>query len=137
MSEKRWVSHGLVDMLIEMRKFDSAAEVVSGSEDVFSLLFNKIGDAVARLEKSVNGSDLLELKNLLDEAREEILDHQDWQQEVFEKLAEQGDDNQGLARVLRQAFIDSAASRSNLLDEVMLSDDRYLKAEEKALTIGL
>ncbi len=137
MSEKRWVSHGLVDMLLEMRKYDSAAEVVSGSENVFSLLSNKIGDAIARVEKCANGGDLLELKNLLDEAKEEIRDHQDWQQEVFEILAEQGNDNQGLTRALRQAFSDSAAARSKLLDEVMLSDDRYLKAEDKALSISI
>ncbi len=137
MSEKRWVSHGLVDMLIEMRKYDTAAEVVSGSGSVFSLLSNKIGSAIERAEDGANDSDLLELKNLLEEAKEEIWDHQDWQQEVFEKLADQADDYQELTVALRQAFDDSSAARTKLLDEVMLSGERFNKAQEKAFVLEL
>ena len=135
MSEKRWVSHGLVDMLIEMRKYDSACEVVSGSEGIFTTLSNRIGETISRVEKSPAESKFSELKSVLDEARAEIRDHQEWQDEVLDKLAELPDDDRRLSWPLRQAFNDSAAARTKLLDEVMLSCDRYLKAQQAAFTM--
>lgn len=135
MSEKRWVSHGLVDMLIEMRKYDSASEVVSGSEGIFTSLSQRIGEAIARAEKGAADRNFAELKTVLDEAREEILDHQEWQDEVVDRLADLNDDDRGLTRPLRQAFQESATARTTLLDQVMRSCDQYLKAQEGAFTL--
>lgn len=134
MSDKRWVSHGLVDMLMEMRKYDSAAEVVSGSENIFTGLSKRIDDAIARVREQPDGSEFRQLKNLLDEASEEIRDHQEWQQDVFEKLASE-EDHCGLSRSLRQAFNESAAARTKLLDQVMRSCDQYLKVQERAFNL--
>jgi thioredoxin-related protein len=134
MSDKRWVSRALVDMLIEMKQYDSAAEVVSGSEGIFVVLSKQIGDTIARAKGYSAGSDFLEVQKVLDEAKEEIKDHQQWQQEVLKTLPKP-DDDRGLTRQLRQAFSTSATARAKLLNEVMRSHDHCLKAQEGAFRI--
>jgi hypothetical protein len=135
MSDKRWVSHGLVDMLIEMRKYDSAAEVVSGSEGIFVMLSKQIGDAITRVQERPASNDFIDLNQTLHEARKEISEHQQWQEDVLETLPQQ-DEDRGLTQPLRQAFTKSAKARVNLLNEVMLSYDRYMKAQARTFTLG-
>ena len=134
MSAKRWVSHGLIDMLIELRKYDSAAEVASGSENIFLGLSKQIDDAIARLTERPAASDFAAFKSLLDEAKEEISEHRQWQEDVFERLP-QHDDDRGLTQPLRQAFTKSVAARAKLVDQVMRSCKQYRKVQEGAFSL--
>lgn len=127
MSDKRWVSRGL----IEMQKYDSAAEVVSGSESLFLGLSKQLGDAIAHTKQT--GSDYHEVQQVLDGAKEEIKDHQQWQKDVLKKLQKR-DGDRGLTRQLRQAFSDSAAARTKL-NELIDSHDHAQKAKEREFRI--
>jgi len=118
MSEKRWISRSLVNLLIKMRNYDSAADVVSGSEDVFAMQSRLIGNMIARGHKLPGGILCPEIKRVLDEAQEEIQDHDQWQDEVLKTLPPE-DDHNGLTGPLRQAFTKSASARIELLREVM------------------
>ena len=126
MSERRWASRALVQMFIfELKKYDSAAEVVSGSEDTFSLHSRKLAELFKAMEENPAAVKPATLKELLDSAREEIRDHQDWQREVLDNLP-RVDDEEGLTGPLRQAFAKSSKARSELLNEVMNAQERWL-----------
>lgn len=131
MTEKRWASRGLVNMLIGMKNYASAAEVVSGAEDVFAMCSRQLGDKIAHIQEVPTAVSALELQQVLDNAREEIGEHQKWQNEVLESLPPR-DDEEGLTGPLRQAFTKSGTARAKLLTEVMQAEDKWLKAQKEA-----
>lgn len=85
--DERWASRALVSMLIrEMKDYKAAAEVVSGSDDVFAMCSRQIGDAIARIQEIPTAVSALELQRILKNARAEIAEHQRWQNEVLGSL---------------------------------------------------
>ncbi len=132
MSEKRWASRGLVNLLVfEMKNYQSAAEVVSGATDVFAMYSRLLGDVIAKAQELPAGVKFLELQRVIDTAREEIKEHQQWQDEVFSSLPKE-DDESGATGPLRQAFTSTAADRARLLQEIMTAHEKYLKAQAGA-----
>lgn len=121
-------------MLIGMKEYRQAAEVVSGAIDVFSMCSRDIGDKIAHIQEVPTAVSALELQQVLDNAREEINMHQNWQQEVLENLPPQ-DDEEGLTGPLRQAFTKSGTARAKLLTEVMQAEDKWLKAQTEAFNL--
>ncbi len=127
--DERWASRGLVSMLIrEMKNYKAAAEVESGSEDVFAMCSRQIGDCIARIQEIPTAVSALELQQVLDNARAEITEHQRWQEQVFKSLPKEDDEN-GLTGPLRQSFTKSATARAKLLTEVMEAHEKYFNAQ--------
>jgi hypothetical protein len=125
MGGKRWVSRGLVNLLIrEMRDYKGAAEVVSGAEDVFATNGRDIEAKIAEVEREHSVAAAFELQKTLEEARQEIVGHEAWQREVIESLPKQ-DDEDGATGPLRQAFARTAKAREALLGQVKNAYDKY------------
>ena len=136
MEEKRWVSKGLVNLLVfELKNYISAAEIVSGSTDMFESYSRLIKDTIAKTQEIPAGTKFHELQRILEEARTEISDHRKWQEEVFASLP-QADDESGATGPLRQAFTTAAIARNKLLQDVMTAHDKYLKAQAGAFDLG-
>lgn len=134
-ADERWASRGIVAMLIrEMKDYKAAAEVVSGSEDVFAMCSRQIGDCIARIQEIPTAVSALELQQVLDNARAEITEHQKWQNEVLASLPAR-DDEEGLTGPLRQAFTKTGTARAKLLTEVMQAEDKWLKAQAEAFRL--
>ena len=124
---KRFASRGLVHMLIhdkEMKNYNSAAEVVSGSVDVFAMCGRDIAAKVEELEIDLSVVSALALQQALDEARAEITADENWQMEVIKNLPRQ-DDQDGLTGPLRQAFAKSKKAREVLLQQVNEAYEKY------------
>lgn len=135
MPVKRPLSSSLVAMLIEMKDYLSAAEVVSGSNDTFALYSRKLNDTIGRAQEIPAGVPFLDLKRIIDTAREEINEHRDWQEQVLKDLPKK-DDETGATGPLRQAFTSAATERNKLLQEIMTAHDKYLKAQAGAFKLG-
>lgn len=134
-ADERWASRSLVSMLIrEMKDYKSAAEIVSGSDDVFAMCSRQIGDAIARIQEIPTAVSALELQQILKNARAEIAEHQKWQNEVIASLPPR-DDEEGLTGPLRQAFTKTGTTRAKLLAEVMQAEDKWLKAQAEAFRL--
>lgn len=134
-ADERWASRGLVGMLIrEMKDYKAAAEVVSGSEDVFAMCSRQIGNKIAQIQEIPTAVSALELQQVLDNARAEIAEHQKWQTEVIASLPPR-DDEEGLTGPLRQAFTKTGTVRAKLLTEVMQAEDKWLKAQAEAFKL--
>jgi hypothetical protein len=134
-ADERWASRGLVAMLIrEMKDYKAAAEVVSGSDDVFAMCSRQIGDSIARIQEIPTAVSALELQQVLNNARAEIAEHQKWQTEVIGSLPPR-DDEEGLTGPLRQAFTKTGTTRAKLLTEVMQAEDKWLKAQAEAFKL--
>ena len=133
--DERWASRALVSMLIrEMKDYKAAAEVVSGSDDVFAMCSRQIGDSIARIQEIPTAVSALELQQILRNARAEIEEHRKWQNEVIASLPPR-DDEEGLAGPLRQAFTKTGTTRAKLLAEVMQAEDKWLKAQAEAFRL--
>lgn len=133
-ADERWASRGLVSMLIREMKDYKAAEVVSGSEDVFATCSRQIGDAIARIQEIPTAVSALEFQQVLKNARAEITEHQKWQTEVLASLPPR-DDEEGLTGPLRQAFVKTGTARAKLLTEVMQAEGKWLKAQAEAFKL--
>lgn len=134
-ADECWASRSLVSMLIrEMKDYKSAAEIVSGSDDVFAMCSRQIGDAIARIQEIPTAVSALELQQILKNARAEIAEHQKWQNEVIVSLPPR-DDEEGLTGPLRQAFTKTGTTRAKLLTEVMQAEDKWLKAQAEAFRL--
>ncbi len=132
MSEKRWASRALVNMLIrEDKNYKAAAEIVSGSEDGFLLHSKDIGDLIARVQERPSGASSAELKAILESAREDINMHREWERDILDSLP-RVDDEEGLTGALRQAFAKSATARVKLQAEVIEASEKWLDAQGEA-----
>ena len=128
MAPERWVSKSLVKLLIDMKNYTSAAEVISGSEDMLNGYSRLLGDFIAKAQEMPKAVDFKDLKQIIDTAHEELAAHQKWQAETIENLPI-GDDEVGLTGPVHKAFNTAAIARNNLLQELMRVHDKYLKAQ--------
>lgn len=126
--KERWASQAIVKMLIEMKSYKGAGEVVSGFEDSFLSYSRKIGELIAQAGEPQTNVLFDDMKRILDEAREDITHHRNWQQQVTETLPVQ-DDEEGLTAPLRRAFTQGDKARSALLTDVMQAHDKYLSKQ--------
>lgn len=123
--DERFASRGLVAMLIrEMKNYKAAAEIESGSKDVFAECRREITDRIAAVETDPSVVAGLELQKVLDNARAEIEEHERWQTQVFANLPKE-DDESGLTGPLRQSFTKSAEARDELALTVTSAYERY------------
>lgn len=130
MSEKRWASRSLVNMLVnELRDYKSAAEVVSGADDVFQMCADKINEKITQVQNDPSAASGLELQQALAEAQQEINDHFNWQKEVLEALPTKHDED-GLTGPLRQAFAKTAKSRDGLQAAVTATSERFFSDQK-------
>ena len=121
----RQISQKMVALLVSQGKYEDAAELVSGCEDVFAMHSRMIRDTVARAQEDqtrVLFTDLL--FPVLETAKQEIREHRQWQEEVLAKLPDGS-----AAAPLRAAFEDAARARAQLLDEVVATDEKYLDVQ--------
>lgn len=133
--DERWISRNLVAMLIsELKDYKAAAEIVSGSDDVFAMCSRDIGNSIARIQEIPTAVSALEMQQILRNARAEIEEHRQWQNEVIGSLPPR-DDEEGLTGPLRQAFTRTGTTRAKLLTEVMLAEDKWLKAQAEAFNL--
>ncbi|MBA4073706.1 MAG: hypothetical protein C0508_01610 [Cyanobacteria bacterium PR.023] len=131
---KRWASRALVTMLIrEDKNYRAAAEIVSGSEASFLLHSKDIGDLIARVKERPTGASSKELREVLENVREDINSHREWERDVLDSL-ERVDDEEGLTGPLRQAFSQVATVRVKLQAEVMEASEKWLDAQGGAFT---
>jgi hypothetical protein len=114
-SDRRWCSRSITNLLLDMRNYDAAAEVVIGSIAIFQSYSREINRSLFGESKVSAG-----LALVLAKAREEIAYHQLWQSTICSRLPV--DDESGLTR-LRDSFSSSSAARSALLLEVMQASD--------------
>jgi hypothetical protein len=127
--DERWASRGLVSMLIrEMKNYKAAAEIESGSEDVFAACKREIADKVVAINEDPSAVAALELQKALDNASAEIEEHERWQTQVFKNLPPE-DDEQGLTGPLRQSFTKSALTRAKLKTIVESVHDEYFRSQ--------
>lgn len=130
--EKRWVSRALVNMLIRNDKdYSAAAEIVSGSEASFLLHSKDIGDLIASVRERPTGAVSKELREVLENAREDINLHREWERDVLDSLP-RVDDEEGLTGALRQAFAKSSTVRAKLQKEVIEASEKWLDAQAEA-----
>jgi len=130
--KERRISRVLVNKLVrELKDYRAAAEVVSGSEDIFSLCTININNEIAVVDQYPDAAAELKLKHALEQAREEIKEHQEWQNEVLEILPKEDDDS-GLTGPLRQAFTKSAIARSRLLSKLTRTHNKYFTGRRPA-----
>lgn len=123
--KERWASRALVSMLIrQMKNYQGAAEVVSGSEDVFAMCRRAIEAKIEEVDKSGSVAAAFDLQMVLEEARHEIAAHETWQENVISELPEE-DDESGVTGPLRQAFSKSARVRDELLEQVKETYEKY------------
>lgn len=126
---KRWASRALVQMLIkESKNYESAAEIVSGSESVFSRYSRDIKKKIEAVEIERSVATSFELQTVLEDARHEIAGHAAWQKEVIEGLPKENDET-GLTGPLRQAFTKAAKERESLLEEVQAVFEQYFTGQ--------
>lgn len=135
MSEKRWISRSIVNMLIrEDKDYKAAAKVVSGSSDVFSMCSRKIAEELEQIEEHPAAASALALQLALNEATAEIEDHQEWHELVFKGLPKE-DDESGLTGLLRQEFTRTAQDREKLREEVKAAHQKYFSDQTEASTL--
>ncbi len=126
MSDRRWASSGLVRMLIHsLKDYKSAAEVISGADDVFNMSTRKIGAAIEGVKADPSRENLHELQLAVSKAREEIEVHTLWQGAVLNGLPAI-DDEEGLTGPVRQSFVKTGTTRAKLLMAVF-GAEKYLK----------
>nr|WP_281719549.1 hypothetical protein [Nitrosomonas nitrosa] len=124
---KRWASRGLVHMLIhdkEMKSYSSAAEIVSGSVDMFAMCGRDITVKIEEVEKDRSVASAFALQQAIEEALAEARAHEAWQEEVINSLPKQ-DDQDGLTGPLRQAFAKSKEAREVLLQQLNEAYEKY------------
>jgi hypothetical protein len=127
-ADEHWASRGLVAMLLrEFKDFKAAAEIESGSSDVFSLCERDIAEKVAAVEKGKSVVAGLALQQVLDNARAEVEEHERWQKQVFKSFSKE-DEEQGLTLPLRQSFAASAEAREMLLRLVNSVSSQYFQS---------
>lgn len=127
-ADERWASRGLVAILLrESKDFKAAAEIESGSSDVFSFCERDIAEKVAEVEKEKSVAAGLALQQVLDNARAEVEEHERWQKQVFESFSKE-DEEQGLTLPLRQSFAASAEAREMLLRRVNSVSSQYFQS---------
>lgn len=125
MSKERWISRGIVKMLIdELKDYKAAAEVVSGAADVFAACNSKIQKAIATLEAEKSVANAAILQQALIDAEEEIKDHRQWEQAIRERL---GRDDSQLTEIapLLKVLSETAASREALDAFVLGTKAKY------------
>jgi len=123
--DERWASRGLVAMLIrEMKNYSAAAEIESGSVDVFAMCEREVEEKIAKVQDGPSAVSGLELQKVLDSARAEVEEHERWQNQVFKSFPKE-DDEQGLTGPLRQSFTQSAKARESLLSLVDAACAKY------------
>ena len=84
-ADEHWASRGLVAMLLrEFKDFKAAAEIESGSSDVFSLCERDIAEKVAAVEKDKSVVAALGLQQILDNARAEVEELNDGKNKFLE-----------------------------------------------------
>jgi len=130
----RPVSRNLVAMLIDMKKYIDAGEVVSGTIETFATYSRQLNGEIAKAQEMPSGVGCLDLVRVIDTARLEINDHRSWQDEILSNLPKE-DDESGETGPLRQAFSKSAIARNELLQEIMNAHDKYLKAQAGAFKL--
>lgn len=126
MAKERWVSRGIVKMLIdEMKDYKAAAEVVSGASDVFAACTSKIQNAIAAQETEKSAANALTLQQELSYAEDEIKEHREWEKAIRERLGH--DDFQlSLVAPLYKALSETAAAREGLDALVVGTKSKYL-----------
>jgi hypothetical protein len=124
----RFASRSTVKMLIDMKNYSSAAEVVSDSKDTYAQYSSTIKDVIARSQELPANVKFVELQRVLDTARDEILQDQEWERDMLEALPAEDDQN-GATGLLRRAFSSAAIERNKLLSEMMSAHEPYLKAQ--------
>lgn len=130
MSEKRWASRGLVNMLVnELKDYKSAAEVVSGAIDVFEMSVRSINEKIAQVNDTPSAAAGFELQKALNDAQQEVTDHLVWHKEVVESLPKK-DDEEGLTGPLRQAFAKTGKARDNLQAAIDATNERFFGGQQ-------
>lgn len=122
----RWASAAIVDMLIGMKNYESAAEVVSGSTEMFANYSKRIRERLEEnsTEKLIGPTgEFIDLSQYAHIAMDEISLHKEWQAEVIAKLPKE-DDETGATGPLRQEFHRAAQERDKLFSQLT----EYLKA---------
>jgi hypothetical protein len=125
MPKERWVSRGIVKMLIdELKDYKAAAEVVSGSSEVFAACASKIQIAIAALVAERSTENTLSLQQVLTDAEEEIKDHREWEEAIRSRLAREESQLAMIAPLL-QSLAETAASREALDALVLGTKAKY------------
>ena len=115
-----WVSDALVKMLIDIKNYKAAAEVVSGSTESFALYSRRIKEAIEnKSNENLIGptGEFLDLVQYANVATDEIALHKKWQEEVIASLPKE-DDETGATGPLRQEFHRSAQEREQLFKQI-------------------
>lgn len=123
---QRWASAAIVDMLIGMKNYKAAAEVVSGSTEMFANYSRRIAETLeSRSTEKLIGptGDFIDLSQYVHTAMDEISQHKQWQSEVIGALPKD-DDATGATGPLRQEFHKAAQERDKLFTQI----SEYLKA---------
>lgn len=78
---KRQITLMLVNFCVRHKFYREAAQIVSGSTDIFNSCSLRINDMVASLEEAPKSPDYLQL--ILEAAREEVTFHQLWASNIL------------------------------------------------------
>jgi hypothetical protein len=134
MYRRRWISQPLLSLLIELKDYSSAAQIISASCDVYAMYACIIDDTcrlyslakgIARAQNLHAGLPILDLKRIIDTTRQEIAEHEYWHNALLVCLPPE-DDKQGPAEVLRQSLKKAAAERQKLQSQISSVCEKYL-----------
>jgi hypothetical protein len=126
MSTKEFGAMSLVELLIQLGEFKLAAQVVSEAEKKLSIYATLISKESEKAETLPAGVTSLVLKRIVETALLEIQENYLWQRKVSASFPK--DSSAGVATTpLREAFNKIEQTRTNLLQQIIVTQNRYLK----------
>ena len=121
----RWATAAVMNILLDMKDYKGAAEVVSGSTELFANYSFRIKEAIETKSSSNLISptgDFIDLSQYVHIAMDEITQHKQWHTQVLSGLPKE-DDETGATGPLRQEFHKAAQERDKLFVQIT----EYLK----------
>jgi hypothetical protein len=126
MSTKDFGAMSLVELLIQLEEWELAAQVVLEAEKKLAIYAQLIDKESANAENLPVGVTLLVLKRIVETALLEIQENYLWQRKVSASFPKDG--GAGVKTTpLREAFNKIEHTRTNLLQQIIVTQNRHLK----------
>jgi hypothetical protein len=126
MSNKDFGAMSLVELLIQLAEFKLAAQVVSEAQTKLSIYSTLIDKESANAENLPAGVTLLVLKRIVETALLEIQENYLWQRKVSASFPKDAG-AEAPSTPLREAFNKMEQTRTNLLQQIIVTQNRHLK----------
>ena len=126
MASKEFGAMSLVELLIQLEEFELAAQVVLEAEQKLAIYATLIDRESANAENLPAGVTLLVLKRIVETALLEIQENYLWQRKVSASFPKESG-AKAKTTPLRVAFNKIEHTRTNLLQQIIVTQNRHLK----------